>query len=126
MNGEVPEIVTGLPAKQDHAGASPALSSIEERLRALGAKGWSLHFSMCDGIWSVQGDAGDSNCHHPKEYDPSDGHGFSYFDSDDNLRYDVNTKDFIRNGKPEHFESFEAAATYAESEITAIVPGQRR
>lgn len=110
-NGEVPEKVTGLPAKQDYAGESPALSSIQERLVALAKKGWSIEFGFdWFETWKVSGYAGDTNCPYVKDYDPRDGHGFSYVSSDD-------AEPFVS------FESFLAAVDWIETKINSIVPG---
>lgn len=54
-----------------------------ELRRAL-SEGWTIKFGFMDGdkegiqaVDDVYAFAGDSNCSHEKEFDPSDGHGFS-------------------------------------------------
>ena len=38
---------------------------------------WWIHFEHIHGSWECFAEAGDSDCPYPKEYDPSDGHGYS-------------------------------------------------
>ena len=113
MTGEVPEKVMGQPAKLDHVGESPTLSSIEERIAVMRENGWTLRFEVSwDGSWEVSGWAGDTNCPYRKNYDPSDGHGFSWFDTE--------TDD------TEPFMSLLAALDFAERKISSMPPGAPR
>ena len=53
-----------------------------EKMRMLAKTGWQINLSIADCkdeiyVTEIEGFIGDSNCHHAKEYDPKDGHGFS-------------------------------------------------
>lgn len=120
MNGEVPEVSMGSPAKGEYVGESPTLSSIEERVKALTKKGWMLRFEVdWHGSYEVSGYAGDSNCPHPKEWDQKDGHGNSSFDSEGRWGSEA----IKLNGEPEPLDSLADVIAFAERAVAAIVPG---
>lgn len=50
----------------------------QEMLDEIARRGFTVTFTF-DGTWDCDGAfAGDCNCHHQKEYDPKDGHGWSH------------------------------------------------
>ena len=69
----------------------------KSQLAEIAKRGWSVSFTYGSDGWDAEhAFAGDSNCWHQKEYDPSDGHGFSsveipldkYPDDDDDWTLD--------------------------------------
>ena len=48
-------------------------------INKLSREGWNVDiFIDYDGDVEFEAHCGDSNCHHQKEYDPIDGHGYSH------------------------------------------------
>lgn len=109
------------------SGNELALAQIKE----MGTRGWRLRVEFDDDgqVDDLSGSAGDSNCHHRKEYDPADGHGFSTFDC---------MQDFKKVGEEwvqgpissewlalvgEDGVDFPVAIAFAHRHIMAIKPG---
>ena len=108
-----------------------------QRIQEMGKRGWrlSLDFSEDGTVDEISGYAGDSNCHIAKEYDPSDGHGFSTFDCMQDARFTdkekknweegpISTEWFALMG--EDGVPFTDAIAFAHRHIMAIEPGKPR
>lgn len=109
------------------SGNELALAQIKE----MGARGWRLRveFEQDALVDDISGSAGDSNCHHRKEYDPADGHGFSVFDCMGD--YKKVADEFVAGPKSAEWLAltgdngvdFPTAVAFAHRHIMAIKPG---
>lgn len=110
-----------------------------EQIREIGARGWTIHvdFGWKGGVSDLSGWAGDSNCPHPKEYDPKDGHGFSTFEAMQDAKYadkektqwvegPIATEWLALHKGEEDDPPFPEAIDFAYRHIMAIVPGAAR
>ena len=109
------------------------MARAEKQMAEMHERGWAFRvfFDFDGAVDDISGWAGDPNCHHRKEYDPKDGHGFSTFDTDQDVSHEegdgphgpVWTAWLELTG--EDGVSFSDAIDFAHKHIMAIEPGAK-